>query len=233
MNQVLQEISPKTQNQTGYADLAVTNDATKEVYYPESDGKPMTETDKHRKLINQLIDVLDIHFADDKNIYVTGNIMFYYEEGNPYRSVAPDVMFVRGVTDKDRRVYKLWEENTMPQVVFEITSRSTRSEDLHRKWNLYEKLGVLEYYIFDPEHEYFEPFIACKRQEGELMQVEITEGRIFSEELGLEIVDTGETLRLFDPKTNVFLRTSQESENALREAETEITRLRALLENKA
>lgn len=229
MNQILQEISPKSPNQTSYADLT----ATKEVYYPESDGKPMAETDKHAKTIISLWQSLENHFQADSLVYVTRNLLLYFEEGNPYRSVAPDVMFVRGVTDKDRRVYKLWEENTMPQVVFEITSRSTRSEDLHRKWNLYEKLGVLEYYIFDPEHEYFEPFIACKRQEGELMQVEITEGRIFSDELGLEIVDTGETLRLFDPKTKEFLRTSQEMGNALREAETEIAKLRALLENKA
>ncbi len=57
----------------------------KEIYYPESDGKPIAETDVHRTQMNYLIETLKLYFQSQKEIYVSGNIMFYYEEGNPYK----------------------------------------------------------------------------------------------------------------------------------------------------
>jgi hypothetical protein len=66
------------------------------MYYPESDGKPIAETDFHRKLLSYLISSLRIFFTDRKNVYVTGNIMFYYEEGSPHDVVSPDVMVFFG-----------------------------------------------------------------------------------------------------------------------------------------
>lgn len=85
---------------------------------------------------------------------------------------------------------------------------------------MYQQFGVKEYYIFDPEHDYLpEPLIAYRLKRGELVKVNVKNSRIFSEEIGLEIVDTGEGLRLFDPAAKQFMRTLAESEN-------EITRLR-------
>ncbi len=111
-------------------------------------------------------------------------------------------------------------EKCFPQVVFEISSRGTWGEDLNKKWLLFQQFGVKEYYIFDPEYDYLpEPLIAYRLKRGELVKVNVKNSRIFSEEIGLEIVDTGEGLRLFDPATKQFMRTLAESEN-------EITRLR-------
>ncbi|MGI9056276.1 MAG: Uma2 family endonuclease [Pyrinomonadaceae bacterium] len=182
-----------------------------EIYYPESDGKPMAETDVHRSQMNYLIESLKLFFENQKTAYVSGNIMFYYEEGNPYKSFSPDVMVCFDISPGNRRVYKLWEEKQFPQVIFEISSRATWGEDLNKKWFLYQKFGVKEYYIFDPEYDYLpEPLIAYRLKKGELRQVKIKNGRIFSEELGLEIVDTGEGLRLYDPQTKEFIRTLEE-----------------------
>ncbi|CAN5651302.1 hypothetical protein BH20ACI4_BH20ACI4_33980 [soil metagenome] len=182
-----------------------------EIYYPESDGKPMAETDVHRSQMNYLIESLKLFFENQKTAYVSGNIMFYYEEGNPYKSFSPDVMVCFDISPGDRRVYKLWEEKQFPQVIFEISSRATWGEDLNKKWFLYQKFGVKEYYIFDPEYDYLpEPLIAYRLKKGELRQVKMKNGRIFSEELGLEIVDTGEGLRLYDPQTKEFIRTLEE-----------------------
>lgn len=73
-------------------------------------------------------------------------MLFYYEQGNIAEFKVPDVFVVKGIAKHDRRVYKLWEEQQAPCVVFEITSRGTRLEDLGTKRALYEMLGVRESY---------------------------------------------------------------------------------------
>ena len=42
-------------------------------------------------------------------------------------------------------------------MVFEITSRGTRLEDLGTKRALYAMLGVREYFLYDPLGEYLQP----------------------------------------------------------------------------
>lgn len=127
------------------------------IHYPESDGRPMAESDRHRNEMMDLIAMLQARYADAADVYVSGNLLLYYEEGNPRASVAPDVFVVLGVPKRLRRIYKLWEEGAPPAVVFEITSRSTRREDLRTKRDLYARLGVAEYFLYDPEAEYLHP----------------------------------------------------------------------------
>ena len=201
----------------------------KEIFYPESDGKPRAETDVHRKLMSSLIASLEAFFNDENNVYVTGNLMFYYEEGNRYKSIAPDVMVVKGVNKTLRRVFKLWEEKT-PDVIFEISSCGTWTEDLQKKYLLYESFGVKEYYIFDPEYDYLpEPLVAFHLKGKSLKKTKVKKGRIFSPSLNLEIVDTGETLRLFNPETESYLPTMEEMKQQATKIETlesEIERLK-------
>lgn len=190
-----------------------------EIFYPETNHKPMAETDKHRELITELIKSLEDFFSDEADVYVTGNIMVYYEPGNLRKSVAPDVMIVNGVDKQARRVFKIWEEKT-PSVIFEISSHSTALEDLNRKFRLYQKLGVQEYYIFDPDYSYLEtPLIAFQLREGEYEETEVIENKVFSPSLNLEIVNTGETLRLLAPKTGEFLPTREDLKNRIAELE--------------
>ena len=183
----------------------------REVYYPETDGEPMGETDYHIKTIMMLHQILELFFRDSTDVRIFTDIMFYYEEGNPQKVVAPDVMFVRGVGQHLRRTYKVWEEK-VPDVVFEISSRKTWKEDFQKKYLIYQGLGIKEYYIFDPEYNYLkeEPFSAYHLKGESLESVKIRKGRVFSPELGLEIVDTGETLRLFDVDKQIFVPTAQE-----------------------
>jgi len=198
-----------------------------EIYYPESDGKPMAETDIHREQMYYLIESLKVHFQTRTDVYVSGNIMFYYEEGNPRKVFSPDVMVCFGVSGEIRRTFKLWEEKQFPQVVFEISSRGTWGEDLNKKWLLYQQFGVKEYYIFDPEYDYLpEPLIAYRVKRGELKQVAVKNKRIFSEELGLDVVDTGEGLRFFNPESKEFLRTLTEAEDELSRLREELQRLK-------
>ena len=73
--------------------------------YPSADRKPMAETDRHRKLMVDFIQMLEHHFREVNDVYVSGNLLIYYEEGNPRRSIAPDVFVAFGVGKKiDRAV---------------------------------------------------------------------------------------------------------------------------------
>ncbi|MEP6923519.1 MAG: Uma2 family endonuclease [Pyrinomonadaceae bacterium] len=204
-----------------------------EIFYPESDGEPMAETDFHINLITYLRTALENFFANRADVYVTGNIMFYYLEGAPNEVVSPDVMVCFGAPKGNRRTYKVWEENeVVPSVIFEIASRKTWVKDRNEKRELYELLGVQEYYIFNPEYPKRIPaFLAHKLKNGKLESVTVENGFVHSEILGLDVIDTGETLRLLDPKTNQFLPTVEElaSENAALKAELE--KLKKLLRN--
>jgi Uma2 family endonuclease len=185
------------------------------VYYPSSDGEPMAETEWHVDSIIDLRQPLRAHFQDDPNVYVAGNMMFYYVKGDPSKCISPDVMVIKGVRKGKRRIFQLWKER-VPSVIFEISSRKTKAKDFEEKMELYARLGVPEYYVFDPEQE--DPpqaFFAFRLRNGVYHRVPIVNGRIFSPELGLEIVQMGDMLRLFDPLTQEFLPTTEE-ESALR-----------------
>jgi Uma2 family endonuclease len=201
-----------------------------ETIYPERDGKPMAETDVHRWLLSDLVFTLDNHFRDQPEVYVSGNLLIYYVEGNSKKRVAPDVFVVCGVSKVQRRIYKLWEEGVMPQFVIELTSRQTWREDLQEKWRLCEQLGVQEYFIFDPEYDYLDdPLVGYRLENGQYASLEAQEQRLRSEVLGLELVDTGETLRLFDPRAGRFLPDAKEAAAAQQrviELEEELARYR-------
>lgn len=209
-----------------------------QIDYPERDGKPLGETDTHRREILAIIAMLEQFFAANADVYVSGNLMFYYEEGNPSAVVSPDVFVVKGVPKKERRTYKLWEEGQPPAVVFEITSRSTRLEDKGAKRELFAMLRVREYFLFDPLSEYLKPSMQGFRLAGDeyiAMKPE-SDGALVSQELGLRLLRDGTYLRLIDVSTGQpLLRVAEldaarrTAEERARVAEAEIERLRAEL----
>ncbi len=189
------------------------------VEYPERDGKPMGETDVHRREIMNAIAALGDYFRDDPRVYVAGDLLCYYEEGNPKAVVVPDVFVVRGVEKKLRRTYKLWEEGEPPVVVIEVSSRSSRIDDLGTKRALYAMLGVAEYYVFDPLGEYLKPQLqAFALHEGELQRVAcFAESGIASRALGLRLeVEEGDRLVFTDCATGTRLLTPAEALEAVR-----------------
>jgi Uma2 family endonuclease len=190
----------------------------------------MAETDVHRQLLSDLVFTLENFFKARPDVYVSGNLLSYYVEGNPKKRIAPDIFVARGVKKGQRRIYKLWEEGVTPQVVIELTSRPAWREDLQEKWRLYEQLGVEEYFIFDPEYDYLDdPLVGYRLKDGKYKVMNAHDRRLRSKVLGLELVDTGETLRLFDPASGKFLPNMEESASSqqrLSELESELARYR-------
>src|SRR5262245_52569441 len=201
------------------------------IHYPETDGKPMAETDVHIDVLIYLREALRDHFRDTPQVYVAGNVLFYYEEGNPAACVAPYVCVVEGAAKGERRTYRLWEEGQPPSVVLEITSRGTRLEDLGTKRALYAMLGVREYFLYDPLGEYLQPALQGYRlHEGEYQRMSPgSEGELVSQELGLELRLEEGRLRLVNPATSARLLTPAEVQAAWRAAEAEVERLRVEL----
>lgn len=180
--------------------------------YPTSDGKPMAETDLHRDLMLALIETLRWWFADDPSVYVSGNLLVFQEKGGKRFHVAPDVFVVRGVGNRPRENYVVWEERRGLDLVIELTSKTTMLEDMEEKYNLYvEKLGVKEYFLFDPKEEYLKPpFQGYRKLKDRFRPIKPDDGRFSSKVLGLQLERDGTQLRLRDPRTGERLPTPNE-----------------------
>ncbi len=203
------------------------------ISYPTSDGRPMAETETHRDLMVDHIDVLKRWFEDRDDVCVSGNMLMFYEEGNKHKHVSPDVFVVHGIPKRVRDNYLIWEEGRAPNVVFEFTSKSTRSEDTKTKMALYQDvLKVPEYFLFDPRGEYLKPrFQGYRLVDGEYVPIKLTKnGQMRSRQLGLVLVPAGDRLRFVDPATGRILPTTAESRKAESEARKAETKARRLAE---
>jgi len=203
--------------------------------YPHRDGRPMGETDVHRNVMFETIETLKAYYAGQQ-VYVTGNLLVFYKPGDKRRQVSPDAMVVKGAPPGLRLNYLIWEEGFSPNVVIEITSPSTRREDLKKKFEVYrDEMKVNEYFLFDPKNEYLKPQLQGYRlREGQYLSIEPVSGRLPSGELGLHFESAGEQLRIFDPALSRWLPTVQEArdlaEEALDNAQRENERLQHELE---
>jgi Uma2 family endonuclease len=176
-------------------------------------------------------------------VYVSGNLLVFYQEGDRRKHVSPDVFVVYGVEKRKRDHFLIWEERKGPRVVIELTSRSTRREDTGKKFRLYEQeLRVPEYFLFDPFAEYLNPPLRGFRLHGDhYVGIRPLEGRLPSKVLGLHLEHDGAQFRLFDPEQGNWLLTPKErlaqmamekqrERSARISAEKEVERLRRELD---
>lgn len=198
----------------------------------------MAETDFHCLIIMALMQTLDFHFAADPMIYVSGNLLMYYVRGDKRKHVSPDVFVVKGVEKKKRLYYLTWEERKNPNVIVEVTSKSTRKEDTDTKFALYrDVLKVKEYFMFDPFGDYLKPdrLRGYRVRKGEYEPIALVDGRMPSKELGLHLERNGDELRLYDPAAGAWLLTPDErapkAEHNLAALLEENERLRRQLES--
>src|SRR5215216_1059463 len=210
-----------------------------DVYYPESDGKPMGETEVHIREIMYVFQALDEHLRNVRDVYVGADLLLYYVEGNPKMCVVPDVFVTLGVPRGERRIYKLWEEGLPPCLVVEITSDSTRNEDLVRKKALYERLGIEEYVLHDPLGDYLSPPLQAHRLvNGRYQCIPLEpDGSFQSRTVGVTFRMEGRGIRLLGTATGEPILSNEEVREAqraakerARAAEAELARLRAEIE---
>lgn len=180
-----------------------------DIFYPDSDGKPMADNTKQFRWIVTIKENLDILFADQPNVFVAGDLLWYPVEGNNKVRQAPDIMVAFGRPKGDRGSYRQWlEADIAPQVVFEILSPGNRSGEMTRKGLFYQRHGVEEYYLYDPDNN--ELMGWCWRTSGSSAVLEINaeisdmQGWI-SPRLGIRFQLTDETLIIYTPAGDPFL----------------------------
>jgi Uma2 family endonuclease len=194
-----------------------------EVEYPISDGKPMAESPTHLLEMLYLIAALRRRYRSEPDVYAIGNMLFYYREGDPRSVISPDVFVVKGIPDRRRDIFQLWKERA-PCFVMEITSKSTRRVDLRLKKDLYQWMGVEEYILHDPRGEYLDPPLQGYRLVDGRYQpmVASPDGSLVSRTTGLRLLRDGEHLCLIDLESGEMLPTYDEMGDELEEALEEI-----------
>jgi Uma2 family endonuclease len=183
--------------------MAVVASRKEQIVYPESDGKPIADNTKQFRWIVTLEGGFEALFRDREDVFVAGDLFWYPVEGRPDIRMAPDVMIVFGRPKGDRPSYKQWEEgNIAPQVVFEVLSPSNSLLEMAKKLEFYDRYGVEEYYLYDPETGDFTGWI--RGEDGRLRVIDEIQGWV-SPRLGVRFeIEDGE-LRVIRPDGQRFL----------------------------
>jgi Uma2 family endonuclease len=173
------------------------------VVYPESDGKPMSDNMKQRRWIMRLHGNLLIRHANDPDVLVTADLLWYAVEGFPEVRAAPDVMVVFGRPKHDRGSYLQWlEDDVAPQVVFEILSPGNDYAEMQDKYNWYEEFGVEEYYVFDPNRP---DRLFVYLREGAIFRPVKSPHGFVSPRMGIRFDLSGPEMEVFYPDGRRFL----------------------------
>jgi Uma2 family endonuclease len=177
--------------------------AMESIIYPESDGMPMADNSKQFRYIVTIEGNLEILFANQPDVFVIGDMLWYPAQGHPEIRQAPDVMVAFGRPKGDRGAYLQWREaNIAPQVVFEILSPGNRKREMDDKLAFYDRYGVEEYYLYDPDRGRLYGWLRTPNRP--LTKIEHMNGW-HSPRLGIRFELDGLELNLYYPDEGRFL----------------------------
>ena len=208
--------------------------STPVVHYPDWGVEPMTPI--HRRTTNDIIMRLEDRYRDRADVCVGGDMTMYYREGDNRRAVMPDVFVAFGPSrDRERTVWKVWEEGRLADFVLEVASKSTHPRDQTTKVATYRSLGVAEYWQHDPTGKFLPATLIGRRlAAGAYAPVPLEtkpDGTLYGESkvLALHLCLDARCLRLFDPATGEFLPTHDEHVRTSAETKRELAEERRLL----
>lgn len=183
-----------------------------EVIYPDSDGQPMSDNTKQFRWIVVIQQNLDWLFADDPNVFVAGDLLWYPVEGDNKTRIGPDVMVALGRPKGDRGSYKQWQEANMPpQVVFEILSPSNTRPEMAKKLGFYDRFGVEEYYEYDPDTDRLKGW---QRVNQALQAISPIENWV-SPRLGIRFNQSDAELQIYRPDGQPFFSYAETSRQVI------------------
>jgi Uma2 family endonuclease len=179
----------------------ITEQDEDDIVYPDSDGKPMADNTKQFNWIVLIKEGLEAHFAPDPAVFVAGDLLWYPVKGDPKLRVAPDVLVAFGRPKGDRGSYQQWKEaDIAPQVVFEVLSPGNSPVEMSRKFNFYERYGVEEYYLYDPDAN---ELLGWHRKNGSLAEIDTMQDWC-SPRLQIRFVVDSNTLFIYYPDGKRF-----------------------------
>ena len=146
--------------------------------------------------------------------------------------MSPDCFVIFEVSDEAlesierHNTHLLWEIGKAPDFVLEIGSKSTATDDLVRKRDLYAELGVREYWRYDATGGdfYGEGLVGEYLVDGEFHRLEMHvrhDGRVWgrSEVLGLDVWWAEDRVLFWDLESESWLLSQEEERAGRLEAE--------------
>ncbi len=191
------------------------------IFYPDTDGKPMAASDRHRRILNCTIETLEAHYKQQPDVYVSGDILMYYVKGDPHQVISPDVLVSFGLEKKERLTYLVWVEGKLPDFVMEFSSKTTHDHDLGPKKDRYASLGIQDYFLYDALGLYLPtPLMGFTLVDGVYVPIsEDEDGGLHSDVLSLDFHVNDVGLGIYDPVAGAWLQTPTESAEARAEQE--------------
>ncbi len=203
---------------------AMIEPTSNEVAYYYYDSHPteedlMGESPSHAALVHYLLDLL-MWLFHDRTCAIYENYNFYQTNNKGEKPLAPDIAMIKGVKHLPLRSWRVGVTGPAPQVVFEIASEETWMRDLYEKPDRYGRMGVQEYFAYDPNIPPLrrnEPYRLTGWQfdkESGLMQKMPPgfDGRLWSQQLDSLLVPNDLYLRLYDRAGNLRLTRSEAAE---------------------
>lgn len=183
----------------------------KNIIYPESDGLPMAENTRQYSYIVLIKEGLEVLFSKRPDVFIAADLFWYPVEGDNGTRVAPDVMVALGRPKGDRGSYQQWREAGIPpQVVFEILSPGNSGQEMRNKLDFYQRYGVKEYYVYDPDNGKLEGW---QRHGEQLVEIKIMQGWV-SPLLGIRFELEGLDLKVYGLNGKAFISPGEMSERA-------------------
>ncbi len=213
----------------------------------EEQDEPMA-TDWHHREQDYCCAVLRERFAGS-DCYVTRDRWLLMDPASRADKLLPDLLVALGVPDGNREEYDPVVEGKPPDLLAELLSKDTRRIDMEQKRERYAKLGVREYFVFNPERRFRLPRIHgwTLYRDGSALPLPVEpDGGIASTVLPVRFAIVDDYLVVLDqpsggpasPLADAYLRVHAEeaarrrAEAAREQAEAEVQRLRALLEQR-
>ena len=170
-------------------------------------------------------------FGERPDVFLSSNTILCYDPTNLNVRVAPDVYLAFGVDAqaiRPRKLYLPWEVGKPPDFAMEVASASTARQDVTEKRRIYARIGVSEYWRFDPKDgDYHGQQLAGEQLvNGVYRPIELTrepDGILkgYSDVLGVSVCWAARLPRLYDPATNTYLESGREVWAARLAAEAE------------
>lgn len=203
-----------------------------DIIYPESDGQPMADNTKQFEWIVVIKENLELLFADNPDVFVAGDLLWYPVKGSNTIRRAPDAMVAFGRPKGHRGSYLQWiEENIPPQVVFEILSPGNTLKEMAQKLRFYDRYGVEEYYLYDPDKNDLAGWL---RSESGLEVIDDIAGWL-SPRLGVRFELTEDELQIYRPDGQRFTtyvelgKRAEQAEATLKQTEATLEQTEATL----
>ena len=196
-----------------------------DIIYPDSDGQPMSDNTKQFNWIVYIKLGCEALFKDNPQVFVAGDLLWYPVEGSNTIRAAPDTMVVFGRPKGDRGSYQQWKENNIaPQVAFEVLSPGNTLVGMAKKFRFYERYGVEEYYLYDPDKGDFSGWL----RSGDFLEVIEDPIGWVSPRLNVRFELVGEELEIYRPDGNRFatylelIEQNQQSQQQLEQSQQQL-----------